>query len=250
VKPPTDAVAQAHRRLLQVIAHLTDAQVAEPSLLPGWTRGHVLAHLADAARARSRVVEHASRGELVDMWAPGERDAIIEATAGRSAAEHRVATAEHSDRLDRAWAGVEDWSPPTDPAVVDPVPAVFTRWRELWIHMIDLDLGVRPTEWSVEFSCHTIDILQPRLPDDVSVRATDVQRTWGSGTEVTGGVRDLAAWLAGRVPDELLVSAAPLPVLGPWPAYPARRAAPSQSCPCSHGQADADHQDEGRGDGG
>ncbi|ONI80308.1 hypothetical protein ALI22I_43930 [Saccharothrix sp. ALI-22-I] len=223
MEPPIDAVAEAHRRLLQVIADLTDAQVAEPSLLPGWTRGHVLAHLADAARARSRVVEHALRGEQVAMWEPGERDAIIEATASRTAAEHRAATAEHSDRLDRAWASVGDWSVPVDPAVADPVPPVFTRWREVWIHLVDLDLGVRPAEWSADFSCHTIDILRPRLPDGVSLRATDVPRTWGTGAEVSGGVRDLAAWLAGRVPDESPTSAGPLPALGPWPSYPARR---------------------------
>ncbi|MFE2757473.1 maleylpyruvate isomerase N-terminal domain-containing protein, partial [Actinosynnema sp. NPDC059335] len=83
MEPPLAAVVRAHRRLLDVIAGLTDAAVAAPSTLPGWTRGHVLAHLADAARARARVVEHAARGERVAMWEPGERDAIIEATASR-----------------------------------------------------------------------------------------------------------------------------------------------------------------------
>ena len=220
MKPPLDEVARAHRRLIGAIADLTDAQVAEPSLLPGWTRGHVLAHLADAARARGRVVEHWSRGERVAMWEPGERDAIIEATAARGAAEHRAATAEQSERLERAWAGVADWS---ERAVPDPVPPVFTRWREVWLHLLDLDLGVRPAEWSADFAVHTIGVLRPRLPDGVSLRATDVPRTWGAGTEVVGGVRDLAAWLAGRVPDEPPTSAVPLPGLGPWPSYPARR---------------------------
>ncbi|NUT46717.1 MAG: maleylpyruvate isomerase family mycothiol-dependent enzyme, partial [Saccharothrix sp.] len=102
--PPLDEVAAAHRRLLEVIAELTDAQVAEPSTLPGWTRGHVLAHLSDAARARARFLEHAARGERVELWAPGERDAIIEATASRTAAGHRAATAEQSALLERAWA--------------------------------------------------------------------------------------------------------------------------------------------------
>jgi maleylpyruvate isomerase len=221
VKPPLDEVAHAHRRLLRAIAELTDAQVAEPSTLPGWTRGHVLAHLADAARARSRFVEHASRGEHVELWEPGERDAIIEATASRGADEHRAATAEQSARLERAWAGVADWS--VDPGSADPLPAVFTRWREVWIHLVDLDLGVRPAEWSAEFAVHTIGVLLPRLPDGVALRATDVPRTWGTGTEVAGGVRDLAAWLAGRAPDEPPASAVPLPELGPWPAYPTRR---------------------------
>ncbi|MEU4443319.1 maleylpyruvate isomerase family mycothiol-dependent enzyme [Actinosynnema sp. NPDC050801] len=221
---PLAAVAQAHRRLFDAIADLTDDQVAQPSSLPGWTRGHVLAHLADAARARSRVVEHAARGEQVALWEPGERDAIIEATASRTAAEHRAATVEHCERLERAWAGISDWSEPADPvAAADPVPPVFTRWREVWIHLVDLDLGVRPAEWSADFAVHTIGILLERLPDGVSLRATDVPRTWGTGTEVAGGVRDLAAWLAGRAPDEPPGSAGPLPGLGPWPAYPSRR---------------------------
>jgi maleylpyruvate isomerase len=116
-----------------------------------------------------------------------------------------------------------DWSEPSDPDVPDPVPPVFTRWREVWIHLLDLDLGVRLEEWGVDLSVHTIGILRPRLPDGVSLRATDVPRTWGTGPEVVGGVRDLAAWLAGRVPDEPPTSAAPLPELGPWPAYPSRR---------------------------
>ena len=223
MKPPLDEVVRAHRRLLDAIADLTDAQVAEPSLLPGWTRGHVLAHLADAARARSRVIEHSARGERVAMWEPGERDAIIEATASRSADGHRAATAEQSERLERAWAGIADWSEPVDPDEADPVPPVFTRRREVWIHLLDLDLGVRPAEWSADFAVHTIGVLRARLPAGVSLRATDVPRTWGAGTEVVGGVRDLAAWLAGRVPDEPPTSAAPLPALGPWPSYPARR---------------------------
>ncbi|ROP36422.1 maleylpyruvate isomerase family mycothiol-dependent enzyme [Saccharothrix texasensis] len=223
MEPPLDAVAHAHRRLVEVIADLTDAQVAEPSLLPGWTRGHVPAHLADAARARGRVVEHWSRGERVALWEPGERDAIIEATASLDAAGHRAATAEMSGRLERAWAGVADWSAPVDPDEDDPVPPVFTRWREVWIHLLDLDLGVRPAEWSAEFAVHTVGVLRPRLPAGVSLRATDVARTWGAGTEVAGGVRDLAAWPAGRRPDEPPTSAAPLPELGPWPSYPARR---------------------------
>ncbi|MFD1150762.1 maleylpyruvate isomerase family mycothiol-dependent enzyme [Saccharothrix hoggarensis] len=221
--PPLARVAEAHRRLHDVIADLTDAQVAQPSLLPGWTRGHVLAHLADAARARSRVVEHQARGEVVALWEPGERDAIIEATASRTAAEHRAATVEHSERLERAWAAVADWSEPESPDVPDPLPAVFTRWREVWIHLVDLDLGVRPAEWGVDLACHAVDVLRPRLPDGFSLRATDVPRAWGTGVEVSGPVRDLAAWLSGRGGPESLASASPLPPLGPWPTYPSRR---------------------------
>ncbi|MCS7478608.1 maleylpyruvate isomerase family mycothiol-dependent enzyme [Umezawaea endophytica] len=208
-KPPLAAVATAHRTLNTVLADLTDTAVTGPSLLPGWTRGHVLAHLADAARARARVVEHALRGEVVVMWEPGERDAVIKATATRSAAEHRAAVAEHAERLDRAWAGVEDWTGFDS--------AVEIRWREVWIHLVDLDVGVRPKAWTLDFSLHAVDFLHTRLPDGFGVRATDVDRAWGSGAEITGAAHDLAAWLAGRVPDEW--PSGPLPELGPWPAY-------------------------------
>ncbi|MEO6088597.1 MAG: maleylpyruvate isomerase family mycothiol-dependent enzyme [Umezawaea sp.] len=220
--PPLAAVAEAHRTLSRALASLTDADVAGPSLLPGWTRGHVLAHVADAARARSRVVEHALRGEVVGMWEPGERDAIIEATAGRTADEHRAAVTENADRLERAWAAVADWS-----ASGGFASAVVIRWREVWIHLVDLDVGVRPAAWPVDFSCHAVDFLRTRLPDGFAVRAVDSRgeghvetpRLRVGGVEISGSVHDLAAWLAGRAPDEPPVSAVPLPELGPWPSY-------------------------------
>ncbi|MFE2757474.1 maleylpyruvate isomerase N-terminal domain-containing protein [Actinosynnema sp. NPDC059335] len=181
-------------------------------------------------------------------WGPrGGGDAICAPPAARGGEAHRAATAEHSARLERAWAAVPDWSEPAEEGVEDPLPPVFTRLREVWIHLLDLDLGVRPAEWDVDFATHTVGVLLPRLPDGVALRATDVPRTWVAGAgvgrevagagvagrevagrevaraEVVGGVRDLAAWLAGRTPDGPPVSAAPLPGLGPWPAYPAHR---------------------------
>ena len=41
-----DRLAAATERLLATATALGDAQVREASLLPGWTRGHVLTHLA------------------------------------------------------------------------------------------------------------------------------------------------------------------------------------------------------------
>lgn len=39
-------LAEATSRLLGTAAGLTDSQAREPSLLPCWSRGHVLSHLA------------------------------------------------------------------------------------------------------------------------------------------------------------------------------------------------------------
>lgn len=139
------------------------------------------------------------------MWEPGERDAIIEATAGRGADEHREAFAETASDLERVWATVEAWDGYES--------AVFTRWRELWIHLVDLDLGVETTAWGNAFSAHVIDLFSQRVPEGYAVRATDLCQTWGTGTVITGAGQDLAAWLVGRA------SSVSGPELGPWPTY-------------------------------
>lgn len=231
MQPPVAAVIDAHRALERLVAGLTDRQVAEASALPGWSRGHVLAHLTDNARMFARLAEHALRGELVAAYDGGvdERNAIIDATAGRSAAEHRAELAAHTTTLETAWsrAGDEDWSRPVTFRNADLAATVWARWREAWIHMVDLELGVGPDDWPEELAGHAIDFLLCRLPEGTRVRAADVRRQWsfgtGPGTVVTGRVRDLAAWLAGRTPAVPPVAPEGLPVLGPWPPHPPQR---------------------------
>ncbi|WP_425246345.1 maleylpyruvate isomerase family mycothiol-dependent enzyme [Streptomyces sp. NEAU-NA10] len=222
---------EAHSTLAGLVAGLNDQQVAGASFLPGWSRGHVLAHLTDNARMFARLAEHALRGELVAGYDGGveERNAIIEATAGRSATEHRAELARYTARLEATWARAdeEDWGRPVTFRNADLAATVWARWREAWIHMVDLDLGVRPDDWPEELAAHAIDFLLCRLPAGTRVRAEDVPRQWsvdsGPGTVVTGRVRDLAAWLAGRTPTVSPAPAHGLPALGPWPPHPPQR---------------------------
>ncbi|AXE90769.1 maleylpyruvate isomerase family mycothiol-dependent enzyme [Streptomyces sp. Go-475] len=231
MRPPVADVIEAHRALARLVAPLDDEQVRAASALPSWSRGHVLAHLTDNARMFARLAEHALRGELVPAYDGGveERNAIIEAGAGRSAAEHRAALAARTAELEAVWGRLDDadWGRPVTFRDADLSATVHARWREAWIHMVDLDLGVRPADWPVELACHAIDFLLCRLPDGTRVRAGDVSREWsagdGSGPVVTGRVRDLAAWLAGRTPAASPVAAEGLPALGPWPPHPPQR---------------------------
>jgi maleylpyruvate isomerase len=232
MQPPLAAVIEAHGRLERLVAGLDDQQVAEASALPGWSRGHVLAHLTDNARMFARLAEHALRGELVATYDGGmdERNAIIDATAGRSAAEHRAELAGRTAQLQAVWArtGDQDWSRPVTFRNADLAATVWARWREAWIHMVDLELGVRPDDWPEDLAAHAIDFLLGRLPTGTRVRAEDVGRQWSvgdgpPGTVVTGRVRDLAAWLAGRTPAVSPVAAEGLPALGPWPPHPPQR---------------------------
>ncbi|MFG2557219.1 maleylpyruvate isomerase family mycothiol-dependent enzyme [Streptomyces sp. NPDC048581] len=233
MQPPVAAVIEAHGILDELVAGLNDQQVAEASALPGWSRGHVLAHLTDNARMFARLAEHALRGELVAGYDGGvdERNAIIEATAGRSAAEHRAELAAHTAGLEAVWARADDvdWSRPVTFRNADLAATVFARWREAWIHMVDLELGVRPDDWPEDLATHAIAFLLDRLPAGTRLRAEDVARQWSvgwsvgdgqPGTVVTGRVRDLAAWLAGRTPALSPVAADGLPALGPWPPHP------------------------------
>ena len=61
----------AHAELVRRLADLEDAEVGLPSRLPGWTVGHVLAHLP-AARWRELEVHHVDlgRGYEPSDWPP------------------------------------------------------------------------------------------------------------------------------------------------------------------------------------
>lgn len=72
------SVRDATERLLIAVGKLDNASVTESSRLPGWTRGHVLAHLARNADALVNVFEGRP------MYASAEaRDADIERDAPR-----------------------------------------------------------------------------------------------------------------------------------------------------------------------
>jgi maleylpyruvate isomerase len=213
-----DHVLDAYRRLEVVIAGVTDAQVREPSVLPDWTRGHVLAHIAGATAALARQAEH--EGTLVEVYEGGRpaRNADIETNASRTADEHRAAISAAVQRLTAAWAGVRDWSTPCayrDGTLADTASAL---WREAEIHTFDLDLG--PVEFSPEFCASATDFLAQRVPDGVEltlVADDGTTRTIGSGTpvELRGSSQDLTLWLAGREPVGKLVGEPP--ALNPWP---------------------------------
>ncbi|WP_405606806.1 maleylpyruvate isomerase family mycothiol-dependent enzyme [Streptomyces sp. NBC_00076] len=242
MRAPVAAVIEAHGTLERLVAGVTDQQLVAASTLPGWSRGHVLAHLTDNARMFARLAEHALCGDLVAAYDGGvdERNAIIEATAGRSAAEHRAELAAHSTRLEAAWARTddEDWKRPVTFRNADLAATVWARWREAWIHMVDLDLGVRTDDWPEGLATHAIAFLLGRLPAGTRLCAEDVRRQWSIGdrgdrpvTVVTGRVRDLAAWLAGRIPAASPVTAHGLPALGPWPPHPPQRTRPHLRSP-------------------
>src|SRR5215471_16069963 len=150
-------IGEATDRLLASAAALSDAGVREPSLLPGWTRGHVLTHIARNGDGLGNLLRWARTGITTPMYASREaRRADIEAGAGRSAADLAAdvqATAiafaaEAASLPDEAWAAqVQALTGPAIPAL----RVLDWRWREVEIHHVDLGTGYRPDDWPGEF---------------------------------------------------------------------------------------------------
>ncbi|WP_411376097.1 maleylpyruvate isomerase family mycothiol-dependent enzyme [Arthrobacter sp. MPF02] len=223
-------------------AKLTDADIKAPSALPGWTKGHVLAHLAGISNAMARQLEYAARGETIELYDGGMegRNRAIDMAAGHDAATHRADLAAALGRVRHAFdtlPGVKDsaanrtgwWAPIAyrGGVVLD---GGLALWRELVIHNSDLGMGRGPETWSREFCSHLFDFLAARVPDNVKLvlQPLGLQPvtigTGGKSIVVNGMVTDIAAWLAGREPSlgSLRASAAAdgtdLPDLLPWPA--------------------------------
>lgn len=196
--PPSVAAEgcrQSHEALLGTIAGLTDEQARSPSLLPGWSIGHVLSHLASNADSVVRRLEAAREGRVVDQYPGGGegRRREIELGAGRPAGE-LVEDIRHSAALADAVviAYPEDaWDRPTRHVSGREEPAwavVFARWREVEVHHVDLGLGYSPKDWPAELVGHWL----PSTVEGLTRRA-DAHELW--------------AWLMGR---------SPAPELGPW----------------------------------
>jgi maleylpyruvate isomerase len=175
---------------METLEGVTDEVARRPSLLPGWTVGHVLAHLARNADSHLRRIEGALRDEVVDQY-PGGREgraSEIEADASRSAAELVADVRSSAAAVDAAWESVpeEAWGRYTravSGALLPLEVLPFSRWREVEIHHVDLGLGFGYRDWSEGFVAEEL----PRALDTVPRRLPDPQAR-----------RQLCAWLLER----------------------------------------------------
>lgn len=126
---------------------LRNGELDTPSLVAGWTRRHVVAHVGLNARALTRLTEWAATGVETPMYAsPEERDAEIELAASLPGRALRNLSAHAAVHLDVEWRDLpeEAWRAPVRTALGRVVPASETVWmrtREVWVHAVDLDNG-------------------------------------------------------------------------------------------------------------
>lgn len=227
-----DHLATATARVLDTARGLSDADVRGPSLCPGWTRGHVLTHIARNADGLLNLLNWARTGVETPQYASNEaRAADIEAGAGRGAAELAADVADSAARFADGIAAMpaDRWEERVRmrsgrEVIADRIP--WLRLREVEIHHVDLDADYTPAHWSPEFVERVLQGEARNLGNRgdfpaMSLRAVDTQRVWSigaGGPAVSGPTAALLAWLIGRSPgDGLTVEPdGPLPALPPW----------------------------------
>jgi maleylpyruvate isomerase len=217
---------RGEQQLGTALGRLTDEDFTAPSLLPGWSRAHLLAHVARNADALVNLLSWARTGVETPMYpSPEARDAAIAEAATLPPADLRDEVLSATRRLADAVHTMPDdaWSAEVRTAQGRTVPASIVPWmraREVWVHAVDLDEGVGFADLP--------DAVLAALADDV-FRTWDARdtvpdvavfagnREWGTGAlAVAGELPAVVAWLTGRSAGEDLQADGPLPAPERW----------------------------------
>jgi len=234
----TDSLAWAAdgaAHLRGLMGRLGDDAFRAPSLLPGWSRAHVLTHLARNADGMINLLLWARTGIVTPAYASADaRVADIEKGAVRTPTEIRDDVIASSDRLatvvrdlpEAAWAALVT---NVQGRVIRASAVPWIRAREMWIHAVDLDAGASFADMPGPMvNALLVDACEAmsRKPECPVLRLVDGERTWyvgespdgGTAVVMTGPAPELAAWLLGRSKGKPLRAdgTRKLPSLPPW----------------------------------
>lgn len=222
--------------LVATAADLDDETIRAASLCAGWTRAHVLSHIARNADALGNLVSWAITGTPVAMYeSPAARDGDIAAGSTRRAQEILSDLLESAARFAAVALGLS--GPPEDVEVemragrrVLGAQLPTLRLLEVVFHHVDLDAGYTFADADPRFVKRAITHAVGRMRGNtgqgppmpvVTLRGDDGAWTIGDGTqqggaqEVTGTNAGLLLWLA-RSDGAGVSSQAALPVLPAW----------------------------------
>jgi maleylpyruvate isomerase len=221
-------MADGTEKLLADVAALSDEALTAPTALPGWSRRYLLSHIAANADALRNLTYWARTGEERRMYASSEqREADIAAGSLLPPAELRarlessaLALAADLDALpEQAWDAKVITAQGLSRSASE-IP--WMRNREVFIHGIDLNAGIRWADLPAGFLAALLDDVTARRSSAgggpaLAVAATDTGHTWqvagvGAPVPVSAPLADLAAYLTGRPAPELKTA----PVLPAW----------------------------------
>lgn len=206
-----ELLAAANQRLVRTVDQLDDSMFATPSLLPDWSVGHVIAHLALNGEALAGALDGVASGTGTPMYpSQAARDGDIAELGVASPSDLRSRLMASTELYDREVSDLPDdrWEVRIDRTPGKPAftarSSVLMRLREVEIHHADLGVGYTAADWPPAFSTIVLDSMRKRdFPTAFRVLARDLAQTWEYGdgdpsTTVTGESHDLAWWLTGR----------------------------------------------------
>lgn len=200
------------------VDRLLDVELDEPTLLPGWSRRHLLAHVGYNARAVARLVTWAATDVETPMYSsPEARGQEIELGATQNAEALRNLVDHAAIDLDVRWRDLPDerWARRVVTAQGRDVPASETVWmrtREVWLHAVDLGNGARVDQVPAAVLARLVGDVHgawSKRPDTavpvLTARGADgAEHSWGvpghGAPEVAGDLAVVAAWATGRLP--------------------------------------------------
>jgi maleylpyruvate isomerase len=172
----SDQIDHATQRLLGTARVIAEPDLRRPSLLPGWTRAHVLAHLARSADAMRYLLVGARSGQERSAYPSVQaREADIDHGAGLPAKELMADLAASAMAFRTISKELPDdaWQFPVRVLNSAPFPAaqlLTRRLAEVELHHCDLGTGYGPDDWPTAFA--TMDLPEPML----SLRQDRVKR--------------------------------------------------------------------------
>ncbi|WP_216853412.1 maleylpyruvate isomerase family mycothiol-dependent enzyme [Phytoactinopolyspora halotolerans] len=225
-------ITAATDRLIITAGTLNAETLTGPSLCPGWSRAHVLTHVARSADALTNLLTWARTGKETPAYPSREaRQADIEAGADRSLddliedvkiASDRFASAVTELPAD-AWQHEVRIGTGTGGKTIPARRTLWLRLQELEVHHVDLDAGYTWNDWPEMFVKRALAEAVRNLgqrddaPQLTLVIDGGAARIGPSGgTTVSGSARPMLAWLLGRSSGQELTTPD-----GPLPALPA-----------------------------
>jgi maleylpyruvate isomerase len=199
-------MAEGTAMFLGGVAEMSAEDFDEPSDLPGWTRKHVVSHVAANAEAIGNLVHWAATGERTPMYASQEaRDAGIEHGVTLPTAELVDWLRRSAETLDAAMDALTErqWHHEVVTRQGRTIPATELPWMragEVCVHAVDLGVGIGFADLPTGFNGALSDEIRRQRGLDVLPIDLD-----------TAPIDQIAAWLAGR--SHRLRDA---PDLGPW----------------------------------
>jgi maleylpyruvate isomerase len=187
---------------------LTGAACRAPSLLAGWSRGHLLSHIARNAESHVRMFQAATRGEVSEQYPGGKptRNREIDEGSTKSAEQLVVDVRTSIYLLEAAWAaatettwlghGIKSHGDGSQVAIHE---LVLMRWCETEVHHADLDLGFTWRDLAPLFVRYDLDrrlmawrARKPMgltvLPDAITQLEPNLRLAWFYGRHAVEGV--------------------------------------------------------------